>query len=95
MPYVYMLRCGDGSFYSGWTTDIKKRLQTHQCGRGAKYTRSHLPVALAYVEELPAKNECMQREAALKKLTHAEKSALSAAYLKQARLEAENKEDVN
>ncbi len=85
MPYVYMLSCRDGSFYSGWTTDVEKRLQTHQSGRGAKYTRSRLPVELAYVEELPTETACRQREAALKKLTHEEKSSLSAAYLQKNR----------
>ena len=85
MPYVYMLSCRDGSFYAGWTTDVEKRLAAHQSGRGAKYTRSRLPVELAYVEELPGKNECLQREAALKKLPHAEKSALCAAYLQKIR----------
>ena len=83
MPYVYMLSCRDGSFYSGWTTDFEKRLKAHQSGRGAKYTRSRLPVELAYVEELSTRSECMQREAALKKLPHKEKCALSAAYLQK------------
>ena len=48
MNYVYILRCGDGSLYTGWTNDLDARIEAHRSGRGAKYTRSHLPVELAY-----------------------------------------------
>ena len=54
-PCVYMLRCKDGSLYTGWTNDFEKRLAAHQNGKGAKYTRSHLPVEPAYLEYLPDK----------------------------------------
>lgn len=74
--FVYMLRCGDGSFYTGYTNDLARRLAVHQRGKGAKYTRSHLPVELAYWEELPDKSAALRREAAVKKLTRQQKIAL-------------------
>ena len=55
MNYVYMLRCGDGSLYTGWTNDLEKRVMTHQLGLGGKYTRSRLPVELVYFEECESK----------------------------------------
>ena len=74
--YVYMLRCGDASLYTGYTDDISKRLAAHQSGRGAKYTRSHLAVELAYWEKLPDKSAALRREAAIKRLTRQQKMAL-------------------
>ena len=53
MNGVYILRCGDGSLYTGWTNDLPRRLKAHQAGKGGRYTRSHLPVALAYWEPCP------------------------------------------
>lgn len=74
--FVYMLRCGDGSLYTGCTNDLAARLAAHQSGRGAKYTRSHLPVSLAYWEELPDRSAAMRREAAVKRLSRAQKLML-------------------
>ena len=74
--YVYMLRCGDGSLYTGYTDDVQRRLKAHQSGKGAKYTRSHPPVELVYQEELPDKSAALRREAAIKKMTRAQKLAL-------------------
>lgn len=74
--YVYMLRCGDGSLYTGCTDNIPRRLAIHQSGKGAKYTRSRLPVELAYWEELPDKPAALRREAAIKRLTRQEKLGL-------------------
>lgn len=74
--YVYMLRCGDDSLYTGYTDNVQRRLQTHQSGKGAKYTRSRLPVTLAYQEELPDKSAALRREAAIKRLTRQQKLAL-------------------
>ena len=74
--FVYMLRCGDGSLYNGYTDDVQRRLATHQSGKGAKYTRSRLPVTLAYQEELPDKSAALRREAAIKKLTRQQKLKL-------------------
>nr|WP_122012871.1 GIY-YIG nuclease family protein [Maliibacterium massiliense] len=74
--YAYLLRCADGTIYSGYTTNLARRVQAHNQGSGAKYTRARLPVTLAYYEAFASKHEAMQREAALKKLTHAQKEAL-------------------
>ena len=76
--YVYMLRCGDGSLYTGSTDNVAHRLKVHQSGKGAKYTRSRLPVALVYREELPDRSAALRREAAIKKLTRGQKLALLA-----------------
>ena len=76
MNWVYMLRCGDGSLYTGWTNDLERRVRTHAAGRGASYTRSRLPVELVYREPLPSKSEALRREAAIKRLRRAEKLAL-------------------
>lgn len=79
MNYTYILKCGDSSFYTGWTTNLKKRLQDHNLGKGAKYTRAHLPVMLVYYETFGTKEEAMKREAAIKKLSRQEKVRLIAA----------------
>ncbi len=65
--YGYMLRCGDGSLYTGSTTDVARRLREHQNGTGAKYTRTRPPVSLAYTEEAPDRSAAQRREAAIKK----------------------------
>lgn len=78
MNYAYILRCGDGSYYAGWTNDLKKRLEDHNLGRGAKYTRAHLPVILVYYESFETKAEAMRREAAIKKLSRPQKERLIA-----------------
>ena len=74
--FVYILRCGDGSLYTGFTDDVARRLAVHRSGQGAKYTRSHLPVELAYQEELPDKSAALRREAAIKRMSRPEKLAL-------------------
>ena len=71
--YVYMLRCGDGSLYTGSTTDVERRLREHQGGTGARYTRSRPPVTLAYAEEAPDRSAAQRREAAIKKLPRVQK----------------------
>lgn len=76
MNYVYILRCGDGSLYTGWTNDLQKRVAAHAAGLGGKYTRSHLPVELAYHEQFATKQEAMRREAEIKQLTREQKLAL-------------------
>ena len=83
MNYVYMLRCGDGSLYTGWTNNLTARLAAHQAGRGGKYTRSHLPVVLAYYETLPTRHEAMSRERQIKGLRREEKLALISEKEKQ------------
>ena len=74
--YVYMLRCGDGSLYTGSTTDVERRLREHQNGTGARYTRSRPPVTLAYAEEAPDRSAAQRREAAIKKLSRVQKLKL-------------------
>ena len=76
--YVYILRCSDGSLYTGWTNDPEHRLAVHNAGRGAKYTRSRLPVELVRLEEYNSREDAMKREAALKKLSRKEKLELIA-----------------
>ena len=74
---VYMLLCEDGSYYTGWTTDLPRRTAAHMAGQGAKYTRSHKPVALAYAEAAATRSEALRREAEIKSLTHTQKQALA------------------
>lgn len=76
--FVYILRCVDGSLYTGSTTDLARRLTAHRSGHGAKYTRSRLPVELAYWEEAPDWPAALRREAAIKRLTRQQKLALIA-----------------
>ena len=74
--FVYMLRCGDGSLYTGCTDDVQRRLAVHRSGKGAKYTRSRLPLELAYWEEVPDRPAALRREAASKRLKRQEKLRL-------------------
>ena len=76
MNYTYILRCADGSLYTGWTNDLDKRIQEHKAGRGGKYTRAHAPVELVYCETFDTKNEAMSREWHIKQLTREQKLAL-------------------
>ena len=76
--YTYILKCADNTFYTGWTTNLENRLKTHNQGKGAKYTRSRLPVILLYYEEFQTKEEAMHREAAIKKLIRSQKERLIA-----------------
>lgn len=81
--YAYIVKCRDNSLYCGYTTDLKKRLAAHNSGKGAKYTRSRLPVSLAYFEEFDSKEKAMSREWHLKKLSHSEKGALTKTLSKE------------
>lgn len=76
MWFVYILRCGDGSLYTGITTDVERRLAVHRSGKGAKYTRSHLPVELVYTEECENHSVALKREWEIKKLSREEKMIL-------------------
>ena len=76
MPYTYMVRCRDNSLYTGWAADVEQRVKTHNSGKGAKYTRSRLPVTLVYYETYPTKQEAMRREWEIKQLTREEKKKL-------------------
>ena len=74
--YVYILRCGDGTLYTGVTDNVPRRLAAHRAGRGAKYTRGRGPLELAYTEEVPDQSAALRREAAIKKLGRREKEQL-------------------
>lgn len=74
--YVYMLRCRDGSLYTGYTDDPVRRLAVHNSGKGAKYTKSRLPVALVYSEEYDDKLAALKREFAIKRLKKSQKETL-------------------
>ncbi len=76
MNYTYMVECSDKSLYTGWTTNLEKRLLAHNQGKGAKYTRSRLPVRLVYYEAYKTKEEAMKREYAIKQLSRTEKQKL-------------------
>ena len=74
--FVYVVRCSDGSLYTGWTTDVAARVAQHNVKKGAKYTRSRLPVALVYREQLPSRQAALLREREIKKLSRQEKNSL-------------------
>ncbi len=82
MNFTYIVKCADGSFYTGWTTDLDRRIETHNSGKGAKYTRPRLPVVLVYYEAFDTKEEAMRREAAIKKLSRQRKEELVAKFTK-------------
>ncbi|WP_243208471.1 GIY-YIG nuclease family protein [Oscillibacter hominis] len=77
--WVYMLRCADGSLYTGYTNDVDRRVAVHNSGRGAKYTRSRRPVSVVYRERCADRSSALRREAAVKQLTHAQKERLLSA----------------
>ena len=76
MPHMYILECADGTFYTGSTRDLQKRLLLHQNGKGARYTRQRLPVTLRYSEEFTALGDAMRREKQVQRWTHSRKQAL-------------------
>ena len=76
MYYPYILKCKDDSLYTGWTNDLKKRITSHNAGKGAKYTKARRPVELVYYEEFQTREEAMKREYAIKQLSRKEKEAL-------------------
>ena len=77
MNYTYILRCADGSLYTGWTKDLDRRLKAHNAGKGAKYTRSRRPVELVYFEAHETEQAAMSREWHIKRLTREEKLRLT------------------
>ena len=90
MNHVYILRCGDGSLYTGWTNDLEHRLKMHAEGRGGKYTRSHLPVELVYSESYETSHEARSREVKIKQLSREEKLRLIACGLNRKDDNAQN-----
>ena len=90
LNYTYMLKCSDGTLYTGWTNDLDKRVEAHNSGKGAKYTKARRPVELAYYEEFETKEQAMKREYAIKQLGRKEKQKLIAG--KKVKLSDERKE---
>lgn len=74
--YCYVLRCGDGSLYTGWTNDVIKRLRAHGSGKGAKYTRGRGPLTLVLLEEFSTRELAMRRECQIKAMTRRQKELL-------------------
>jgi putative endonuclease len=76
--YVYVLECADGTYYTGYTTDVERRVAEHDAGEGAKYTRGRTPVELVHVEEYGSRSAAMSREHEIKQLSRAAKERLVA-----------------
>ena len=79
MNYTYIVKCSDGSLYTGWTNNLEKRIKDHNAGRGAKYTKARRPVkrnSVIYKEEFPTKQEAMKREWEIKRLSRKEKLSM-------------------
>jgi len=81
--YVYILLCMDGSFYTGYTKDLQGRTLQHENGKGAKYTKSHRPQKVAYVEVFGTRSSAMKRERVIKKLSHQQKQDLVSSQSKK------------
>ena len=76
MNYTYILKCKDGSLYTGWTNDLEQRVAAHNTGKGAKYTKARRPVELVYFEEFETKDQAMKREYAIKQMARKDKLEL-------------------
>ena len=90
--YAYIVQCADATYYTGWTNDLKKRIEAHNAGKGAKYTKSRRPVQLVYYETYATKSKAMAREYAIKQLSRQEKAQLIKAGLLQSKTVPNNKE---
>ena len=80
--YYYILECADGTYYTGWTTDPKRRENQHNSGRGARYTKTRRSVKLVYIERQPDRSTAQKREIKIKKLSRARKEAMVVEYSK-------------
>lgn len=78
MEYVYILECGDGSYYTGWTVNIENRIKMHREGKGAKYTRGRGPIKLVYKEVFENRSDALKRENEIKRMSKTKKKALIA-----------------
>lgn len=79
--YTYIVKCSDNTLYTGWTNNLEKRIKTHNAGKGAKYTKSRLPVTLVYYETFQTKEEAMRREWEIKHLTRNKKLQLLTSFI--------------
>jgi len=80
MAFTYILECADGTLYTGWTEDLDRRVQAHNTGRGARYTRGRRPVRLVYWEVQTSRSAAQRREVALRRLSRAQKQQLIHAF---------------
>ncbi len=78
--YTYIVKCSDGSFYTGYAADLQQRLVTHNKGEGARYTRGRLPVSLVYQESHQTRSQAMSREAEIKKMSRTKKQELIGSF---------------
>ena len=92
MPFVYILRCGDGSLYTGSARDVNRRLAQHRAGQGSRYTRSHLPVTLVWTRRMRSWSRALREERRIKTLTRAQKQALVRSGRGQGRSRHEERE---
>ena len=76
MPFVYIVACSDGTFYTGWAGDVEARVAAHNAGRGSAYCKQRRPVRLVYEEQVPTRVDAMRREAAIKRMGRARKMRL-------------------
>ena len=76
LNYTYIVRCSDGTYYTGWTNNLAKRIKAHNDGKGAKYTKARRPVELVYYESFPTKQEAMSREWHIKQYSKNKKESL-------------------
>lgn len=76
MPFTYVLACADETLYTGWTTNLERRLRAHQSGKASKYTRARLPVILVYQQEYATSREARRQEAAIRRLPRRKKLEL-------------------
>ena len=81
--WVYIVRCADGTLYTGATTNVEERIKTHNAGKGAKYTRGRLPVSLVFCQEVSDYHEAQKMEYKIKQMTHKQKEKLIAEYNNQ------------
>lgn len=81
--YIYILECSDGTYYTGWTNNLELRIEAHNSGKGAKYTRGRTPVKIVYKEEFDTKTEALKREIEIKKLSRLKKIELIELYESQ------------
>lgn len=88
MYWVYILKCADGSLYTGWTTDVEKRLKAHNAGVGARYTRGRRPVRVVWVKRCSSRSKSLQLEWVIKRLSRQQKQELVLAYAMQIKKES-------
>lgn len=90
MNYTYIVKCSDGTLYTGWTNNLEKRIRDHNAGKGAKYTKSRCPIELVYYETFTTKEEAMRREYAIKQLERKEKMKLVDSFQSKQALQSES-----